>query len=114
MANNGEQQVVEILADKLDSLHRQQQEQGKKLDTIQTTLQQIAVQDEQIRNIQAEQRTMWAKMDSLFDPNTGALTKVQSHQASCPREQVKFLWIVTIPMGLTLIGLGIKLLAGGA
>lgn len=84
--------------------------QSQKLETIQQTLQKIAVQDEQIRQIQAEQQALWKKFDDLAGSN-GVVSSIQQHQASCPRKQIQVLWYVVIPMGLSQLALAAKILS---
>jgi len=102
--------------DAIRNINRQLQEQGRhlerqgeKLDSIQSTLQQIAVQDEQIRQLQDQQSAMWGKIDSLC-ASDGPLAQVRQWQAGCPRNQIKYLWVVVIPMGLTMLGTALALI----
>ena len=75
-----------------------------KLDRISETLGQIAIQRDRLDRTESQVQALWQRWDGLVAPE-GALTKISHHQASCPREQIRFLWIVVIPMGLTLLGL---------
>jgi uncharacterized phage infection (PIP) family protein YhgE len=95
----------------IDQIHKQLERQNKKLETIQQTLQKIAVQEEQIRQIQSEQQALWLKMDALTATD-GTITQILNYQASCPRHQIKYLWLVVIPMGLTQLTVSVKLIAG--
>lgn len=86
------------------SIHRILDEHGQKLTSIQGTLQKIAVQDEQIRALQEDIRVQEHKISELNGPK-GCLSEIVKFQASCPRQQIKFLWLTVLPMALTQIGL---------
>lgn len=88
---------------RLHNIEKKLDEHGSMLRTIQQTLQAIAVQDQKIKGMQESVSALWRKVDALTDPNNGSLTKIQSHQASCPRGQVKTLWLIVLPMGLTML-----------
>jgi hypothetical protein len=77
----------------------------RKLDGIQETLNEVAVQNEQIATLQGETRTLFGKWDDFTRPG-GELNRMIRHQASCPRGQIRYLWCIVIPMGLTLLGVG--------
>ena len=91
-----------------ERIHAVLNDHGKKLSDIQKTLERIAVQDEQIRSMQEDIRSLWSKYDLLQGPD-GTMARVTNWQASCPRAQIKFLWMVVIPMGLTNLGLALKI-----
>lgn len=76
----------------------------RKLDGIQGTLNQIAVQNEQIVHLQGETSALWKKWDDFTRPD-GELTRIVRHQASCPRGQIKFLWWVVISTLILVMGL---------
>ena len=97
--------------DRLITIEKKLDEHGRLLANIQQTLSLLAVQKEQIANTQRDVHTLWVKWDSLTDPKEGALTTVQRFQASCPREQIKHLWIIVVPMGLVLLGQAVALFA---
>ncbi len=82
----------------------------EKLDGIQTTLNKVAVQQEQITSLREDARQLWAKWDD-FTKSGGAMDKIVRHQASCPRGQIKFLWWVIVPMGLSILATGIAVIA---
>jgi len=84
---------------------------NRKLDDIQKTLQKLAVQDEQIQQLQRDQGVLWSKVNELISPK-GVLASVQNHQAGCPRHQLKYLWMVVVPMGITQIAIAIKIITG--
>jgi len=96
-----------------EQLKRQEEimkSQGKKLDKIQITLNTLAVQNERISTLETQCGALWKKFDALVDPSAGTITEIRQWQASCPRNQIKLLWAVIIPMGLVLIELAFKVL----
>ncbi len=76
-----------------------------KLDSIHETLQTIAVQDQRIKSLEAQNVTIFHKLNELTNPKDGTIQKIRDHQASCPRGQMKFLWTVVIGEVLALIAL---------
>lgn len=76
-----------------------------KLDSIAETLKVVAVQHEQITNLQSQVSSLWEKYDAITGPK-GILPSVCNFQASCPRGQIKFLWVIVIPMGISLLAMG--------
>lgn len=114
MAENG----LKDLRDRMDQQSRVLEQHGKNLDRqkeelveIKETLQKIAVQDERIRTLQSQTQKLWEKMDQLAG-NDGAISQIQKFQASCPRGHIKYLWIVVVPMGFALLGVGAKIFNG--
>jgi hypothetical protein len=98
------------MADGVAEVQKQLNHHGKKLDEIRDTLQHMAVQDEQIKQIQREQVKMWEKIDDLCGQG-GTISRIERHQASCPRKQIQIMWYVVIPMGLTQLAMAAKLLS---
>ena len=92
----------------IDNIRQQLDSQGKKLDEIKTTLQHMAVQDEQIKQIQKEQHKMWKRLDAVCGQD-GTISRIERHQASCPRKQIQTLWYVVIPMGVSQLVLAAKI-----
>ena len=72
----------------------------RKIDKIANTIQQIAVQDERIRHIEMGVKELGKKHDAFCVPG-GELDRIQRQQASCPRNQIKWLWITLIPLGVS-------------
>ena len=98
----------------VQQIYRILNDQGKQLADIQKTLKQLAVQDEQIRSLQEDIRQQGNKIDEINGPN-GCLSQINTFQASCPRHQIKFLWMTVVPIGLTQIGLlltALKIMTG--
>lgn len=84
-----------------------------------------AVQKNQINNIDQKVEAAWKKVDTLqeqhaiYAVNAQDIKKlyekidtIQNNQASCPKIQVKYLWFIVVPIGLTLLGLMTKLVIG--
>jgi uncharacterized coiled-coil protein SlyX len=88
--------------------------QDKKLDKIGEAITQMAVQDNEIKNINAQLANLWTKTDHIFDHDgpLHRLTVIQGkmieRQDSCKvhslSKQVMALWAAIITMSLTLIG----------
>jgi uncharacterized coiled-coil protein SlyX len=87
---------------RLKSIEKKIDEQGKEIKVISDTLSIIAVQKERIKHVEAQQTALWKKYDMLVSPDTGPLQRLMKHQASCPRDQIKFLWwfVGTVNFGL--------------
>lgn len=82
-----------------------------KLDGIAETLKVVAVQHEQIGNLQVQMSSLWEKYDALVGPK-GTIPEISNFQASCPRKQIKFMWYLIVPISLALLGVAYKLVAG--
>ena len=96
------------------------QAHGKKLDRMESTLVQLAVQDSEIRHMQNQIVALWGKIDLTHDPD-GVLTKILESQAAMLEKQsqcevhslstqIKWLWATIITMAFGVIANGI---AGG-
>ena len=92
---------IETVLEKLE-------EQNLRLKQIETTVAAIAVQDEKIINLQSQVNGLWKKYDTYFSAD-GIIPKMQQHQASCPRSQVKYIWGAVFITALSVI---IKFLGG--
>jgi len=74
----------------------------QKLDAIVEAINTIAVQDERLKQLEKHVTTLWGKWDDFMVP----------HIAQCPKEQVKWLWFIVVPMGIALLGVAVKLSTG--
>lgn len=94
--------------DRLRSIERKLDDHGATLKEMSDSLSRLAVQDERLKNLESQQQTLWRKYDSLTDPNIGQITDLVKHKASCPRNQIKFLWwfVAVVDFGLLLALLG--------
>lgn len=84
---------------------------GEMLGEINMTLQKIAVQDEQIRNMNERVSELWRQWDEFTSPD-GPLSNMQAFQASCPRRQLPGVWWavgIVVTVDLALIGWLIQL-----
>ena len=80
----------------------------QRLEDIADNLSVVKVQGEKILHIEERINTLWGCWDRLVGPD-GTLSRMRDHQASCPRAQIKWLWIVVVPMGLTQLGMALTL-----
>lgn len=86
----------------VQSINKRMDKFSAQMDSMQKTLEQIAVQNEQIRQLQDETSALRSKMDKLT-ANDGVITNMQQFQASCPRRHIWAMWLVVLPMGLALL-----------
>ena len=98
--------------DRLSSIEKKLDFQAEQLREINKTLSEIAVQNQRITSLENTLSALWKKYDSLVDPSTGQIPQIARWQASCPRQQIKWVWVVTVPMGITLLAMAVKLLSG--
>lgn len=75
----------------LESLSKQQADQGKRLSSIESALKDMAVQANQITNIQQQVGSLWNKYDYAFSPD-GIVQQIERRQSACPGKQVPRLW----------------------
>jgi len=85
-------------------------EHGAALTQIQRTLNILAVQDEQISQIQEQIIEIFEKYDELANPKDGAIYTIRQFQASCPRAQFKWIWMAIVPIALTQLSMCIVIL----
>ena len=90
---------------------------GKKLDRMESTLVQLAVQDTEIRNMQIQLVALWDKINLTYDPD-GVFSKILESQARMMEKQnqcevhnlsaqIKWLWAAIITMAFGVITNGI-------
>lgn len=90
---------------RLTAIERKLDEHGRALYGIQDTLNRVAVQNEQIAQLQKDVSSLWQKWDALAGPE-GTIAQIVRYQASCPRGQMRFLWWVIVTILIALVGLG--------
>ena len=90
------------------SIERKLDEHSEALRGIQKTLNELAVQQEQITRLQADMQDARRNWHELTKPG-GTIAKISDFQASCPRGQLKWLWLVVVPQGFALVVLALKL-----
>ena len=97
-----EESRLKSIEKKIDEQSGEIKEQSRAIKDISATLSVIAVQRERIKHVETSQLALWKKYDMLVSPDTGPLQRLMKHQASCPRDQIKFLWwfVGTVNFGL--------------
>ena len=97
-----EESRLKSIEKKIDEQSGEIKEQSRAIKDISDTLSIIAVQKERIKHVEGQQTALWKKYDMLVSPDTGPLQRLMKHQASCPRDQIKFLWwfVGTVNFGL--------------
>ena len=83
-----------------ESMREDIQEIKIQLNEIQRMVGAIAVQDERLKHVEMSVNALGRKHDHC----TETMVNIQRHQASCPRDQLKWVWAVLIPQGLALLG----------
>lgn len=81
----------------------------KKLDGISSTLSQIAIQRDRIERLEQRMHAIWERYDALVGQE-GVLSKLSNFQASCPRGQIRWVWMTLVPLIFTQLGIGLALL----
>lgn len=84
-----------------------------KIDRLADAIEAIAVQKEKIECLEIRMNGIWERYDGIAGVN-GIIAEIRNHQASCPRSQVRWMWAILIPMGLTLLGIATALLKEAA
>lgn len=84
----------------MDETQRRLGKIEEKLDNITETLGRIAVQDTQINNLASQVNELWGRWNKQAVP----------HISQCPKNQVRWLWAVVAPMGLSLLALGVAMI----
>lgn len=77
-------------------------EQNDRLKQIEIAISAVAVQNERIVNLQTQMNALWKKYDASFSAD-GIVSRIQQHQASCPRNQVKYMWCAIFVTALSVI-----------
>jgi len=71
-----------------------------KVDGLTQIVETVAVQKNRIDNVEHRIDSIWSKYDQRIEPM----------MAQCPKEQVRWLWFVVIPMGLSQLGVAFALI----
>jgi len=95
--------------DRLKAIEDTLRAQGKKLDDIGSAIQQLATQQVEINDMRKDINALWKKWDSVVGPE-GLLVKIQTFQASCPRNNIKWVWFTLIPMAVMMLAMGAAVL----
>ena len=108
------------MTEDLQAIRAHLREQGARLESIETAIRQIAVQNNQIENLQSQTTEVWRKHDTLRDQYSyltgpdGAISRLSAFQASCPRKQLGRIWWaigLCATLSLTSTGLAITIAA---
>jgi hypothetical protein len=84
----------------LTMIEKKLDEHSEILESIRSTLKDVAVQNIQIQTLQAMQNEMRGDINEVYSK----LERITSHQASCPRKQISSVWCVMISISLSMIG----------
>ena len=98
----------------LENVIKKLDEQARKLDKIETAIVQMAVQDNEIKNMQTQLASLWIKMEEIYKAdgpiNKILLTQGQiiERQKSCKvhnlSTQSKLMWAAILGIAMTIIG----------
>lgn len=84
-----------------EGLHEDIREMKAQLCEILKALDNIGRHDERISHVEKSLNTMWDKHDCRGI----VIDQIRTHQASCPRDQIRWVWWVLVPQSLVLLGL---------
>ena len=82
-----------------------------KIDRLAEAIEAIAVQKEKIECLETRMNAIWERYDGIAGVN-GVISEIRNHQASCPRAQMRWMWAILTPMGVSLLGISVTLLRG--
>jgi len=83
--------------------------QDSKLDHITEALTAVAVQHERLNNLEEQTSRLQKDIRKLLCAG-GIISDIKEHQASCPRNQIKNLWYITVPVAAGLLTVSYKIL----
>jgi hypothetical protein len=84
----------------LTMIEKKLDEHSEILESIRSTLKDVAIQNIQIQTLQAMQTEMRGDINEVY----AKLERIISYQASCPRKSIASIWCVMISISLSLIG----------
>ena len=93
---------------RLGLIETTQVQANEKLDGIAEALKSIAVQNEQIKNLQSNLSVLWEKCDKAAEK----MGEVEKHVAACPQEEIKKsintqqTWLLRIGISLFILAVG--------
>ena len=84
----------DLLLNEMKSIRKTLDSHGNKLETMADAFSKMAVQNEQIVNLQSQTSALWKKMDGMTG-NNGSITQIRDHQAKCPKAEMHrtFRWM---------------------
>ena len=95
---------------RLQNIEERLKGQDTKLDKISQAIGVLAVQDNRLSHVENNIVTLTAAMERLCNQNDGTITRIQNHQASCPRGQISWMWGVIVCLSVLMLGIGVNLL----
>jgi len=108
---------IEMIISELKGIKETQTEQRDQLKELSHAMSKLAVQSEQITNLQIQNTALYDKYDSLAGPD-GIVTRLRDHQAHCPKEEMhrtfRWMWkIFIVQFGIIVMIIGC-LIKGGS
>ena len=86
----------------LQSLEKKLDQLVAKVDQITATTGVLDVHDQRLAEVESKVSALWSKWETIAGQD-GVISRIRNQQASCPRAQLRWVWIVLIPMALTLL-----------
>ena len=107
---------IEMIISELKGIKETQTEQRDQLRELSHAMSKLAVQSEQITNLQIQNTSLWDKYDSLVGPN-GVINHIRDHQAHCPENEMhrtfRWMWkIFIVQSGLIVMIIGCLIKSG--
>ena len=87
MTEQEQQANFKLILQSLEQLNSRQVNTEEQLIAIGKALNKIALQQKDIDTLSGRVDAVWKKMDSLLSVD-GIITKIKSHQESCPRDTI--------------------------
>jgi len=84
----------------LTMIEKKLDEHSEILESIRSTLKDVAIQNIQIQTLQAMQTEMRGDINEVY----AKIERISNHQASCPRKHISSLWCVMISISLSMVG----------
>lgn len=95
---------------RLQNIEERLKGQDAKLDSISQAIGVLAVQDNRISTVEKNIVVLTTAMESLCNQKDGTITRIQNHQASCPRGQISWMWGIIVCLSVLMLGIGVSLL----
>lgn len=77
----------DVILEKLQMIDHTQKAQGDDIKILAKAFTELAVQNEQITNLQNQTNVLWRKYDEIVGPQS-ILEKVRDHQKGCPKDSL--------------------------
>ena len=92
---------------RLMKIEAKQENVASQLERLADAVNNIAVQNERIDNVEEKINVLLSKWDKLADPEHGILMELKTFKAQCPKEtlesKIKWVWMAVLPMGISMI-----------